>query len=96
MGLLLFHETKEQIIERELGEARKEITNVRKGIFARHSELEKKYQNLFFEFELLKEAIAKQEIKIWTSKSSNTTHSPKKVINSPDLFTYTSSISSSI
>ncbi len=93
MTLLLFQETKEEILERELKEARKEITNVRKGLFARHSELEKKYQSLFFEFETLKESIAKQEKSIWTSKSSSSIPSKKTEIHSPDLFTYTSSIS---
>ena len=87
MSLMLFQETHEAFLERQFSELKKEIGNVRRGLFARHSELEKKYQDTFFELELLKSSIAKQDIKIWQrSKSEVSTTSGKAKRNSPDLF----------
>jgi hypothetical protein len=81
-------ENYEDRLERELSELRKEMGNLRRGLFARHSELEKKYQETFFELELLKSSIAKQDVKIWTSRSSNFIPSkPRKGEGLPDLFT---------
>ena len=92
MSLMLLPETREQLLERELYEVRKEVSNLRRGLFSRHSELEKKYQQVFFELEILKESIAKQEIKIWTSRSSNFIPSKKRKAEIlPDLFTCISS-----
>lgn len=67
MTLLLFHETEEEIIRREMLELRESVGKIRRGLFARNSELEKKYQEIYFELELLKSSIAKQDRKIWTN-----------------------------
>ena len=87
MDLLLGMESREDRLERQLEEMKKELSNVRRGLFARHSELERKYQETFFELELLKESIAKQDIKIWKSKSSNFIPIKKKSDCLRDLFT---------
>lgn len=89
MSVMLFHETREERLERELADMKTEIRNVRRGLFARHSELERKYQETYFELELLKSSIAKQDIKIWTSKSSISTSQRKRKTsqNGPELFT---------
>jgi len=87
---LLIHESHTDRLERELQEMKRELSNVRRGLFARHSELEKKYQETYFELELLKSSIAKQDVKIWTSRSSNfipTKKNQKETDLSPDLFT---------
>ncbi len=67
MSLFLLHETKEEKLERELSEVRDDLSKIRRGLFARHSELERKYQETYFELELLKSSIAKQDIKIWST-----------------------------
>ena len=88
MALLLFKETPEERFERQLSEVKKELGNVRRGIFARHSELEKKYQETYFELETLKASIAKQDYDIWKSKSLNSTQLKNKKEDSLDLFTF--------
>ena len=84
MTLFLLHESKEEQLQRELDEVRQSIATVRRGLFARHSELERKYQETYFELELLKSSIAKQDIKIWT----NGAKVPKVIKHTaePDLF----------
>ena len=88
MSLILFEETPEQKFDRMFSEMKNEISNVRRGLFARHSELERKYQETYFELETLKESIAKQDIKIWTSRSSSITQQKKQKLVSRDLFTF--------
>ena len=86
-SLILIPETNEERLERQIKEMKQELSNIRRGIFARHSELEKKYRETYFELELLKSSIAKQDMNIWTSKLSNSTKSQKRKDDSPDLFT---------
>lgn len=88
--LTFLPETYEEKLDRQLKEMKQELSNMRRGLFARHSALERKYQETYFELELLKSSIAKQDIKIWTSKLSSSTQSQKKRDDSPDLFTCTS------
>lgn len=73
MFLDFFDETKEDQLLREVQFLRKEIGNVRRGLFARHSKLAKMYTELSLEFEALKKSIAKQErdTTVWMLKSSN-------------------------
>jgi len=70
MQLLLWEETREEQLENELRSLKKDITNIRKGLFARHSELAKKYTDLLFEMETLKMAMihGQKGEKIWTLK----------------------------
>lgn len=89
MELLLFQESKEEKLEREISDLRKELGNIRRGLFARHSELERKYQETYFELETLKSSIARQDISIWTSRSSISTQSKKKQESSQELFMFT-------
>ena len=70
MSLILFDETSDQKNERLFLEMKKEITNVRRGLFARHAELEKKYQDIYFELETLKASIAKQQFSIWENRGA--------------------------
>lgn len=91
MQLTLFEETKEELLEREIISLRKEMGNIRRGIFARHSELARKYQETYFELETLKASIAKQEVDIWKqhtkSKSSIFTQKKKQIEDFQPLFT---------
>lgn len=88
MQLVLYQETKEEQMEREIHCLKQDMGNLRRGLFARHSSLEKKYQETYFELELLKSSIAKQDIKIWESRSSLYTPKKKQRSDSPDLFTF--------
>lgn len=84
MTLFLLHETESETLKRKVSEIEQDFGKLRRGLFARHSELERKYQETYFELELLKSSIAKQDIKIWT----NGTKAPKvpKHNNEPTLF----------
>lgn len=59
LQLILFEESQEEINRRELGTIKKQLDNVRKGLFARHTELAKKYMELYYEFEDLKRELCK-------------------------------------
>lgn len=88
MSLILFEESHDQKIDRMFSEMKNEISNIRRGLFARHSALERKYQETYFELETLKESIAKQDIKIWTTRVSSCPQASKKKIASRDLFSF--------
>jgi hypothetical protein len=79
--LQLFPESREERLEREVESLRKDLSTLRRGLFARHSELSKKYQETIYEFEMLKGAICK-------SKSLNTTLQNQVEPNLKDLFMY--------
>lgn len=55
--LLLFPETEQEILRKEMEKIKGEISNTRKGLFSRHSELQKKYDSLHHEFEMLRYAV---------------------------------------
>jgi hypothetical protein len=92
MSILIVEEPINKLIL-ENQQLKEQVGNVRRGLFARHSELEKKYNNLAHEFEQLKQAIINQE-KTWTLKSSSTIRTKKKSKENldflPDLFTFSS------
>lgn len=57
--LQFIEEPLEIVVDRRLNEMKNQNASVRKGLFARHSELEKKYISLENEFENLKRAICR-------------------------------------
>jgi hypothetical protein len=61
--LTLFPETKEEILEREIISLRKEVSSIRKGIYAKHSELQRKYDSTIHELETLKIALCRSSSK---------------------------------
>lgn len=54
MQLDLFEKDEVKLLREELERVRKSSDNVRRGIFARHDELAKKYLELYHEIESLK------------------------------------------
>ena len=88
--LTFFPETREEKLEREVQLLKKELSSVRKGIYARHGELQRKYDQTIYEFELLKAEIArttKREVSC-RSKSSNIIPLNPSKENTTELFTY--------
>lgn len=57
--LMLFEETKEDELERLLHHLEKQVTNLRRGLFARNSELVKMYLENKYELETLKRDMCK-------------------------------------
>lgn len=57
--LMLFEETKEEELERLLHHLEKQVTNLRRGLFARNSELVKMYLENKYELETLKRDMCK-------------------------------------
>lgn len=57
--LLLFPETREDKLEREMADLKKSCEKVRKGQFAKIGELTKMYYETKYELETLKEAICR-------------------------------------
>ena len=91
--LMLIPETKEEQLEREVIALKKEIGNVRRGLFARHSELQKKYDQTIHEFDVLKMAIAKGDKKCRKKSRSLSSTLLRLPGETPkDLFTYTYAI----
>lgn len=60
--LTLFPETREERLEREVLSLKKELSVIRRGLFARHGELQKKYDHTIHEFEMLKGAICRSNM----------------------------------
>lgn len=60
MQLELFEEPRDMRIDREIAELKSQINSLRKGLFARHSELAKMYSHLEHEFETLKQALCRE------------------------------------
>lgn len=57
--LLLFEESKEEELERLLHHLEKQMSNLRRGLFARNSELVKMYLENKYELETLKREMCK-------------------------------------
>lgn len=55
--LILFHDDPIKQIQFELENTKKQLDNLRRGLFARHSELAKKYMETAYELEMLKSQI---------------------------------------
>lgn len=52
--LLLFAETKEEELERSVNQLQKQVANLRRGLFARNSELVKMYLDNRYELDILR------------------------------------------
>jgi hypothetical protein len=57
LQLELFERSESEILKGEIREVEKSLGNIRRGMFSRHDELEKKYQEAREEIEKLKDAI---------------------------------------
>jgi len=60
--LVLFDETEEELLRREVQELRSQCDRLRKGLHAKHASLEKKYLDLTFEFESFKQLLCKGQL----------------------------------
>lgn len=58
--LLLFQESREDRLEKEVKSLREQSEKVRKKLFAENGELKRKYTELYYEYEMLKIAICKK------------------------------------
>lgn len=62
--LILFNDNPMEQMKLELNSIKKQLDNLRKGLFARHSELAKKYMENAYELEMLKSQICQSKTKI--------------------------------
>lgn len=63
--LLLFSESQEEILKREVEMLRAQIDQLRKAQFAKIGDLSKKYDNLRTEYDILLSAMCKCGVKVW-------------------------------
>ena len=55
--LIIFHDDPMKQMQFELDNVKRQLGNLRRGLFARHSELAKKYMETAYELEMLKSQI---------------------------------------
>jgi len=65
MELLDFFDSEETLVKQDLRLLKKEVSSLRKGLFARLSALKKEHETLKYDYETLKKSIAKNDEKLW-------------------------------
>jgi len=88
--LSLFPETNEEKLLREFANLKKETSNLRKGLYKRHGELQKKLDDALYELETIKAAISRATVGTSSckSKSSNIIPITRKKENSTELYMF--------
>ena len=59
--LILFNDNPMEQMKYEVDDLKKQLSNLRKGLFARHSDLAKKYMENAYELEMLKSQICQSK-----------------------------------
>ena len=83
--LSLIPESDIERLTREVMSLTKQVSDLRKGVFKRHGELQKKCDDTVHELNAFKSTIGSYSCNL---PLSNSTQSPKKPVQSGDLFTF--------
>ena len=76
--LILFHDDPMKQLQFELDNVKKRLGNLQRGLFARHSELAKKYMETAYELEMLKSSLCHNKISV---ESYNNQRVDKKIMH---------------